>query len=215
MKWPTITSSLSLAVLLYVVLVSQTTSFAPAIPQNRRYRATGTVHDLATAASSSSDPPIRQELFVTAVKVLEAEIARQTGMILPTRNSPDNYAMAKLTVSLSIVGNPGLDLTEAAGLVLVTTVEGNAIIAGIKPRDTIIQVSVPAAATDATATTTMTDDRPAPPPPVLFVQDCAASSLDDLSVVLQTAVQHALQAGTGVIDLVLNRLLPIAYVDEQ
>jgi hypothetical protein len=208
MKRPTITSSLSLAVLLYVVLVSQTTSFVPAIPQNRRYRATGIVH-LATAtatSSSSSDPPIRQELFVTAVKVLEAEIARQTGTLLPVRNSPDNYAMAKLTVSLSIVGNPGLDLTEAAGLVLVTTVEGNAVVAGIKPRDTIIRVSVPAAVTS-------TDQLP--PPPLLFVQDCAASSLDDLSIVLQTAVQHALQAGTGVIDLVLNRLLPIAYVDEQ
>jgi hypothetical protein len=212
MQWPTIDVSLSLAILLYVVLVSQTTSFAPAIPQNRRYSmATGIVqHQAAASSSSSSDPPIRQELFVTAIKVLEAEIARQTGTILPVRNLPDNYAMAKLTVSLSIVGNPGLDLTEAAGLVLVTTVEGNAVAAGIQPRDTIIQVSVPAATT--TTTTTTTDDRPAP---VLFVQDCAASSLDDLSIVLQTAVQHALQAGTGVIDLVLNRLLPIAYIDEQ
>jgi hypothetical protein len=211
MKGPTINMSLSLVVLLYVVLlVSQITSFAPAIPQNRRYRATGTiVHQEATASSPANDPPIGQELFVTAVKVLEAEIARQTGQIaVPPEKSPD-YAMAKLKVSLSIVGNPGLDLTEAAGLVLVTSVEGNAIIAGIKPRDTIVQVSVAAAAAATAATT----DRPAPP--LLFVQDCAASSLDELSMVLQTAVQHALQAGTGVIDLVLNRLLPIAYVDDE
>jgi hypothetical protein len=104
--------------------------------------------------------------------------------------------MAKLRVSLSIIGNPGLDLTEVAGLVLVTGVESNAVAAGINVRDTIVQIA--------------TSDKS-------YQQDCAMASLDEMSALLETAVSYALpeQGGSGNIDLVLNRLLPIAYIDEE
>jgi hypothetical protein len=157
-----------------------------------------------TNDASTEPPPIGKDFFVSAVVALEAEIARQwqeatgnTAVPTTTPTSPDiDYAMAKLRVSLSIIGNPGLDLTEVAGLVLVTGVESNALAAGIKNRDTIVQVA--------------TSDG-------LFQQDCGMASLDEMSEWLQTAVSYALpeQGGSGNIDLVLNRLLPIAYIDEN
>jgi hypothetical protein len=157
----------------------------------RSYRGAIVVHQSST--SLSEEPPIAKDTFLTAIRVLDAEIARQTGTPVPVLQKNLDYVMAKLKVTLSIEGNPGLDLTEAAGLVLVTAVEGNAIAAGIQPNDTIIQVSV----TDT------------------FRQDCPALSLDHMSIVMQTAVGHAIQEGTGTIDLVLNRLLPVEYMDER
>lgn len=146
---------------------------------------------LFQSSTSPETPPIGKDVFLSAVNILEKEISRQTGLAVPP-SAPD-YVIGKLKVSLSIEGNPGLDLTESGGLVLVTTVEGNAVEAGIKTKDTIVQVSV--------------TDR--------FEQDCASSTLDHLSAVMEAAVGHAIQEGTGRIDLVLNRLLPIEYMDEE
>lgn len=143
-------------------------------------------------STSSETPPIAKEVFVNAVRILNDEISRQTGVSIPALGNNENYIIGKLSVTLSITGNPGLDLTESGGLVLVTTVEGNALESGIRTKDTIIRVSVPGR----------------------YQQDCAACNLDDMSRYMETAVQYAIQAETGSIDLVLNRLLPIEYLDE-
>eukprot|EP00568_Trieres_chinensis_P007896 CAMPEP_0183308854 /NCGR_PEP_ID=MMETSP0160_2-20130417/22659_1 /TAXON_ID=2839 ORGANISM="Odontella Sinensis, Strain Grunow 1884" /NCGR_SAMPLE_ID=MMETSP0160_2 /ASSEMBLY_ACC=CAM_ASM_000250 /LENGTH=124 /DNA_ID=CAMNT_0025472759 /DNA_START=254 /DNA_END=628 /DNA_ORIENTATION=+ len=97
------------------------------------------------------------------------------------------YAIGRLKVKLAINKNPGLDLTEAGGLVLVSALsQETAAQTGIQLLDTIVEVST-------------TDN--------IFQKSTKALNLDETGGALEAASIHALQNGMTEIELELNRLI--------
>jgi hypothetical protein len=123
--------------------------------------------------------------FVAAVKALQGTAGSE-------EESP-MYGIGKIIISLSIAGQPGLDLAEAPGpMVLVSSVTGNAEEVGINPGDTIVSIGANNGG---------------------FSQETKGLSLEETATVLMSAANHAVENGLAEVDLEINRLIKLAYSD--
>jgi hypothetical protein len=102
-------------------------------------------------------------------------------------------ALGKLIVELNIEGEPGIDLTEAAGIVLVSGVtQETKDNTGIQMFDTIVSVS--------------TSDK-------VFQADTKGRDIEQTATALMGASKHALENGQKTVELELNRLIKLYYSD--
>ena len=153
---------------------------------------------------------VDQKTFIQSIETLQREVAKANGQEFKAPENPPVYAIGRFEVPLRIDSAPGLDLTDTyvptvvgeaeadsqdlfqPGLVLVTSVTGNAANAGLQALDTIVGVSCKG-----------TD------PP--FIANVNSQSLETTAIALQTAMQHALQNNITEIDLEMNRLMSGYY----
>lgn len=153
----------------------------------------------ADAAGDESGPNlVDKDVFLAAVDTLRTELANQQQpehQPLPKKNDADDddktfYAIGKVKINLDVSsGAPGMDLAESTGgLVLVSSVTGHALTAGIQTGDTIVAVTAAGA-----------------------FQETKAYSLEDTARVLMGAMKFAVQNGTPEIELELNRLIKMRY----
>lgn len=153
---------------------------------------------------SQNVPPknlVDKATFVAATERLLAEVAKASSSNVATSSETSDlatpeeavYAIGKLSVSLRIDTQPGLDFTESTGLVLVSGVsEETAEETGIQPLDTIVQVR----AADGT-----------------FQESAKALNLEETIAILRAATNHALDNDKTEIELELNRLIQIRYAE--
>jgi len=144
---------------------------------------------------------VDQKRFVNSIETLKQEVAKANGQPYASPEKPPVHVLGRFEVPLRIDTAPGLDLTETAppegdstdgGLVLVTSVSGNAADAGLQPLDTIVSVSCP-------------DVKPP------FYANVNSESLQTTAIALQTAVAHALSHNSTEIQLEMNRLMQGYY----
>ena len=150
--------------------------------------------DTEGSSASSADPEpkpdlVSQKSFISAVELIEQEMARQQGVdYVKTDNAKVQYAIGRIVTSLSIP--PGIDLIETPELVLINGVAQSAIDSGIKPLDTIVGVSVEG-----------TD----------FKESTLAMNMDDMAQVITAAVKLAKENGKTELGFEMNRLIKGYY----
>mmetsp|Transcript_29546 Transcript_29546/g.48754 ORF Transcript_29546/g.48754 Transcript_29546/m.48754 type:complete len:184 (+) Transcript_29546:92-643(+) len=183
MRYPT--------VLCFVLLASWTTcsnSFgAQPLKRNTSCRHSQIFATPDDQPQGNGPPPnvVDQRTFIEAVKVLQGSEA--------TPEDDPAYVIGKLRVNLSMQGDPGLDLAEAPGLVLISSVsQQTADDTGIQPFDTIVEVCAGGGA---------------------FQGSTKALNLEETSEILMAASMHAVENGLTEIELELNRLIKIEYAD--
>jgi len=130
--------------------------------------------------------------MVSIASLVEANTALKGYIESDDAKEKPMYVIGKIMVNLSIVGQPGLDLAEAPGLVLVSGVSGNALEVGVQKGDTIVNISVT---------------------PGGFSEETKGLNLDDTASILMSAANHAVDNGLTEVELELNRLVKIAYTD--
>ena len=154
---------------------------------------------------------VNQKRYLNSIETLQRLVAKAKGETYQPPENPPVYVIGRFEVPLRIDTAPGLDLTETefeedaeqssssssdGGLVLVTSVTGNAADAGLQPLDTIVGVSCK-----------YTD------PP--FQVNVNSQSLQTTAIALQTAVAHALSHNSTEIHLEMNRLIAGHYNPQQ
>ena len=151
---------------------------------------------------------VNQTRYMNSIETLQRLVAKAKGETYQPLENPPVYVIGRFEVPLRIDTAPGLDLTETefeeeeeqsssdGGLVLVTSVTGNAADAGLQPLDTIVGVSCK-----------YTD------PP--FQVNVNSQSLQTTAIALQTAVAHALSHNSTEIHLEMNRLIAGYYNPQQ
>lgn len=139
------------------------------------------VDDSAVEPDIPPPPPnlVDKDAFVAAIEtVTQAKDAEDI-----------RYAIGKLTVILAIDTEPGLELAESTGMVLVSEVsQETADNSGIQLLDTIVEISA------ANGT---------------FRKSTMEMSLEDTAGTLMSAANHAGEKGVPEIELVLNRLVKL------
>lgn len=138
---------------------------------------------------------VSQELFVKAIDTL----MEAAGQEAPSKQQTDEtkkqgYAIGKLVVELPIIGDPGLDLAEADGLVLVTGVGQTASDAGIRTLDTITGVRLVIINSQKESTT-------------LVDEACLEQPLSQVGPLIAKAAGLAVENELTTIELELNRLI--------
>ena len=166
---------------------------------------------------------VNQARYVNSIETLQREMAKLHGIDYtpPSPDQTPVYVLGRFDAPLRIDSAPGLDLTETeyfndssammttttgtsssisndenntrGGLVLVTSVTGNAAEAGLQALDTIVAVSC--------QTTN-------PPPFYANVNSC---DLPTTAQALQAAMKHALDNNVKEIHLEMNRLITGYY----
>lgn len=186
-------------VLCLLACLSATESFS-FVPLTRTSVTTTTTSlRLSESDNQPPSPPrnlVDKDLFVAAVDTLRTEMAKQQddNSSQPPQSQAkdpnDFFAIGKVSVNLDISsGNPGMDLAESAGgLVLVSTVTGLALQAGIQTGDTIVGVRAAGA-----------------------YQETRQFGLEDTARVLMGAMKLSLENGSSEIQLELNRLIKMRY----
>jgi hypothetical protein len=154
---------------------------------------------------------VNQTRYMNSIETLQRLVAKAKGETYQPPENPPVHVIGRFEVPLRIDTAPGLDLTEtepemddeeassstgSGGLVLVTSVTGNAADAGLQPLDTIVGVSCK-----------YTD------PP--FQANVNSQSLQTTAIALQTAVAHALRHNSTEIHLEMNRLIAGYYNPQQ
>ncbi len=150
---------------------------------------------------------VNQTRYLNSIETLQRLVAKSNGETYQPTENPPVYVIGRFEVPLRIDSAPGLDLTETefeeekeastdGGLVLVTSVTGNAADAGLKPLDTIVGVSC----------------KDTDPP---FQANVNSESLQNTAIALQTAVAHALSHNTTEIYLEMNRLIAGYYNPQE
>lgn len=145
---------------------------------------------------------VNQARYLNSIETLQRLVAKANGGTYQPPENPPVYVIGRFEVPLRIDSAPGLDLTETeledeptndgGGLVLVTSVTGNAAEAGLQPFDTIVGVSC----------------KDVDPP---FQVNVNSESLQNTAIALQTAVSHALRHNSTEIQLEMNRLIAGYY----
>lgn len=155
---------------------------------------------------------VSQTRYMNSIETLQRLVAKAKGETYQAPENPPVYVIGRFEVPLRIDTAPGLDLTETeseeddqqsssssdtnGGLVLVTSVTGNAADAGLQPLDTIVGVSC----------------KDTVPP---FYVNVNSQSLQTTAIALQTAVAHALNHNSTEIHLEMNRLIAGYYNPQQ
>lgn len=172
------------------------------------------VSSTATFASDGDEEPyvtpprdqanlVNQTRYVKSIETLQKEIAKAQGIEYKPPENPPVYVLGRFETPLRIDTAPGLDLTETefegvadpdGGLVLITTVTGNAADAGLQALDTIVGVSCKASGFQAN------------------VNSC---DLPTMATALQTAMTQAMEHNSTEIHLEMNRLIAGYYGAEE
>lgn len=141
-----------------------------------------------TAADAGGGPPpdlVEKDVFIAALETLHGNPPGSEG-----EDDEHFYAIGKMRTSLRVDTNPGLDLAESTGLVLVSNSCGPAYDAGIQVGDTITGVYA-------------VDDT--------FRAQTKAMNLDDTVQIVMAAMNHAVENQRTEIDLEVNRLIKCRY----
>ena len=171
---------------------------------------------LCAASSDSSEegqqqqqllPPnlVNKDLFVKAIDTL-MEAAGQEAPSQTADNKDKGYAIGKLTIELPIIGDPGLDMAEADGLVLVTGVGQGAADAGVRTLDTVTAVRL-YNSTNSSSEQLESADSSDTTRVVLLDQDCPERPLAEIGPLIVKAAGLAVENGLTTIQLDLNRLI--------
>ena len=149
-------------------------------------RRSKSIFSCASDTNSNDAKPnlVDQTSFLTAVETVK----KASGIDTSTADPNISYAIGRLTIQVTIP--PGIDLVETPELVLINGVSQDASDAGIKPLDTIVQVS----ATDGS-----------------FVKSTKAVNMDDMFQIIQEAMAHAREQGQTEIEMEVNRLVQGYY----
>jgi len=136
---------------------------------------------------------VDQKKFVAAYEFLNSELAKQGAIPAPPpvdEKEEYQYGIGKLRLKVKIAPDPGFDLAESTGgMVLVSSVGGNAAEAGIQIGDTIVGVYADGE----------------------FRGSTKEANLDDSIAIFQPAMVHAVENGILELELVLNRLIKLTY----
>ncbi|CAJ1932527.1 unnamed protein product [Cylindrotheca closterium] len=149
----------------------------------------------SSAPQGNPDRPknmVDTNTFVAAVQALKGETAEPEKEGGKEDEAP--YAIGKLKLPLSLAGTPGLDLAEAPGLVIVSSVTGNALEAGFQAGDTIVSISSKAAEPN-------------------YYEETNGLNLEETASILMSAANHAIENGATEVEIEINRLVKLAYAD--
>ena len=171
----------------YCLFTAFSNSFVVVHNTFHRYPRTSQQFQEGSDGDGNADRPknlVNKETLIAAVEALKGKTES---------DEKPMYAMGKVMIPLSIVGSPGLDLSEVPGLlVLVSGATDNAAEVGILVGDTIVSIG----AGDGT-----------------FHRDTKGLTLQETGEVLTLAATHAVERGLSDVNLEINRLIKIAYAE--
>lgn len=169
---------------------------------------------------------VDQQSLIDSTEYLKKALAFEQGIDYQPEEGVDAYAIARTKVNLQIDREPGLDLTESLGLVIVSGVSQSTYDLGIKPLDTIVGVkSSPSIVQNESDDEVESEDKEKEgscdccggktgvKDEDEYEEQCTGADLDTIARILQTASRHALESGRTVIELELNRLFKLSYAD--
>jgi hypothetical protein len=148
---------------------------------------------------NKNNESVDKALFTAATESLQRHGIQASVSNAPEPSSDYTTAIGKITMSLNIEGDPGLDLTEVvlddkkACMVLVSAVtQATQDQTGLQALDTIVRVSTSDAVVDSST---------------------VGLTLPETATILMGASKHALENGLTEVQLEINRLIKLYYAD--